>query len=118
MSTTCLIRAFYYSAELLLHPARSENTGNALIEAMVCEVPVLATDLCGYGFHVADADAGLLCPTPFSQETLNGQLLSMLTGQREQFRRGARAYCERVDLYSLVDRASDAIIARAARHAR
>jgi len=107
--------AFYYGAQLLLHPARSENTGNALIEAMVCEVPVLATDLCGFAFHVAQASAGLLCPTPFSQETLNRQLLSMLSGQREQFRRGARAYCERVELYSLVERATDAIIARAAR---
>ena len=106
---------FYYGAELLLHPARSENTGNALIEAMVCGVPVLATDVCGYGFHVARADAGLLCPSPFSQETLNRQLLSMLTGEREQWRRGTRAYCEHVDLYSLVDRASDAIIARAER---
>jgi UDP-glucose:(heptosyl)LPS alpha-1,3-glucosyltransferase len=107
------LAAFYYGAELLLHPARSENTGNALIEAMVCGVPVLATDICGYGFHVARADAGLLCPSPFSQDTLNGQLLSMLTGDREQWRRGARSYRERVDLYSLVDRASDAIIARA-----
>jgi UDP-glucose:(heptosyl)LPS alpha-1,3-glucosyltransferase len=109
------LAAFYYGAELLLHPARSENTGNALIEAMVCGVPVLATDICGYGFHVARAEAGLLCPSPFSQETLNGQLHSMLTGQREQWRHGARAYCERVDLYSLVDRAADAIIARAER---
>jgi UDP-glucose:(heptosyl)LPS alpha-1,3-glucosyltransferase len=113
------LAAFYHSADLLLHPARSENTGNALIEAMVCGVPVLATDVCGYGFHVARADAGLLCPSPFSQATLNRLLLSMVSGQRtEQWRDNARAYCDRVDLYSLVDRAADAIIARAERTRR
>ncbi|MHC5048696.1 MAG: glycosyltransferase family 4 protein, partial [Planctomycetota bacterium] len=109
------LATFYYSADLLLHPARYENTGNALIEAMVCGLPVLATDNCGYAFHVTRADAGLPCPSPFAQKILNEKLLSMITGQREQWRRGARAYCERVDLYSLVDRASDAIIARAQR---
>jgi UDP-glucose:(heptosyl)LPS alpha-1,3-glucosyltransferase len=110
------LATFYYSADLLLHPARSENTGNALIEAMVCGLPVLATDNCGYGFHVARADAGQLCPSPFSQETLDQMLLSMVSGQRaEQWRSNARSYCERVDLYSLVERASDAIIARAQR---
>jgi hypothetical protein len=39
----------------------------------------------------------------------------IITGECEQWRRSAREYCERVDLYSLVDRASDAIIARAER---
>jgi UDP-glucose:(heptosyl)LPS alpha-1,3-glucosyltransferase len=106
---------FYYSADLLLHPARYENTGNALIEAMVCGLPVLATDNCGYAFHVTRADAGLPCPSPFAQKILNEKLLSMITGECEQWRRSAREYCERVDLYSLVDRASDAIIARAER---
>ncbi len=109
------LATFYYSADLLLHPARHENTGNALIEAMVCGLPVLATDVCGYAFHVDRAAAGLLCPSPFSQETLDQMLLSMVSGQRtQQWRKNARSYCERVDLYSLVDRASDAIIARAA----
>lgn len=110
------LAAFYAGADLLLHPARHENTGNALIEAMVCGLPVLATDNCGYAFHVARADAGLLCPTPFSQQSLNRMLLTMVSGQRtHEWRSNARSYCDRVDLYSLVDRASDAILARAAR---
>jgi UDP-glucose:(heptosyl)LPS alpha-1,3-glucosyltransferase len=110
------LAAFYYSADLLLHPARSENTGNALIEAMVCGLPVLATDVCGYAFHVKRPDAGLLCPSPFSQATLNEMLRSMFNGRHtEPWRQSAQAYCERVDLYSLVERASDAIIARAER---
>jgi UDP-glucose:(heptosyl)LPS alpha-1,3-glucosyltransferase len=86
------LATFYYSADLLLH-----------------------TDNCGYAFHVTRADAGLPCPSPFAQKILNEKLLSMITGEREQWQRSAREYCERVDLYSLVDRASDAIIARAER---
>ncbi len=58
---------FYYSADLLVHSAYSENTGNALIEAMVCGLPVLTTAACGFASHVLRADAGVVCPLPCSQ---------------------------------------------------
>ena len=35
------IARFYYAADLLIHPAYTENTGTTLIEAMVCGLPAL-----------------------------------------------------------------------------
>ena len=74
---------FLVGADLLLHPAYQENTGTVLIEAMSAGLPVLATDNCGYSFHVDRAGAGKLVPSPFRQETLNNMLVSMLTSENK-----------------------------------
>ena len=102
---------FYYSADLLLHPARTENTGLALIESMACSLPVLVTENCGYAFHVAHAGAGLICPEPFEQSCLNTMLLDMIqSDQRHSWRKNALEYCQTTDLYSCVEKAVDTII--------
>ncbi|MBE9516181.1 MAG: glycosyltransferase family 4 protein [Proteobacteria bacterium] len=109
---------FYASADLLLHPPYSENTGTILIEAMLFGLPVLATGNCGFAYHVRDARAGMICPYPFKQNTLNHMLSEMLvSNKRPQWRTGGRIYCEKTDLYSLIDRAADVIIDRAERNA-
>ncbi len=107
----------YQTADILLHPAYSENTGTALLEAMVCGLPVLTTANCGYARHVEDADAGIVCPQPFSQKHLDRSLLEMLTcGRADEWRRNADSYCRETDIYSLFNHAADAIIARAERN--
>lgn len=73
---------FFVSADLLIHPAYRENTGTVLLEAMLVGLPVLATDICGYGSHIASADAGELVPSPFRQETLNHLLQFMLQSEK------------------------------------
>lgn len=111
------IAKFYRAADLLVHPAYTENTGQILLEAMLFGVPVLATENCGFSFHVRDAGSGLICPMPFEQSTLNRMLLEMLTSpRRDEWKRNGPIYCETVDLYSLIDRAADSIIARAAKN--
>lgn len=111
------IARFYRAADLLLHPAYSENTGTVLIEAMICGLPVLTTANCGFAFHVADARAGLICPVPFEQETLNRLTGEALTSaERAQWKVNGPAYCESHDLYSLIERAADVILARAQRN--
>ncbi|MDH5631541.1 MAG: glycosyltransferase family 4 protein [Gammaproteobacteria bacterium] len=110
---------FYASADLLLHPPYSENTGTILIEAMLFGLPVLATDNCGFAFHVRNANAGLICPYPFQQQNLNRLLAEMLTSKKlPQWRNGGRTYCDITDLYSLIERAADVIVDRARRNAQ
>jgi len=46
------VPSFYHAADLLIHPARTENTGTTLLEAMVTGLPVLATDNCGYAHYI------------------------------------------------------------------
>lgn len=110
------IATFYRAADLLIHPAYTENTGTTLIEAMICGLPVLATANCGFAFHVEKAGAGLICPSPYKQAQLNRLLGEMLVRERLAVwgRRGPR-YCASTDLYSLVEKAVDIIVTRAER---
>lgn len=92
---------FLAGADLLLHPAMTENTGNVILEAIVAGVPVLATEICGYAFHVKEAHCGLLVPETFHQEAMNTLLERMLLEEdlRELGRNGW-SYADRTDLYS------------------
>ncbi len=108
---------FYRAADVLLHPARTETAGHILLEAMICGLPVIVTENCGYAFHVRRAGAGLLCPHPFGQRRLDQLLAGALCdSDRDHWKKNALDYCEQTDLHSMVDRAADVIVARAERN--
>lgn len=101
---------FLVSADLLLHPAYRETAGMVLIEAMASELPVLATDVCGYSYHIEHADAGEIIPSPFKQETLNQLLVSMLiSDKKNQWQNNGRNYIANTDVFSLPEKAADII---------
>jgi UDP-glucose:(heptosyl)LPS alpha-1,3-glucosyltransferase len=110
---------FLLAADLLIHTARTENTGTVLIEAMAAGLPVLVTENCGYAFHVRDAEAGRLVPMPFGQEALNKTLKDVLSGNdlRKLGENGVR-YTARVDVTGLHDKAVDIIEEVAGRRGR
>lgn len=93
---------FMAGADALLHPALSENTGNAIVEALVAGLPVLATANCGYAFHVEKARAGeIIRGTPFLQQDLNQTLAAVLTSpERAKWKENALRYADQTDLYS------------------
>ena len=98
---------FLQGADFLLHPARHENTGTIIVEAIVAGLPVLTTATCGYAFHVEQASAGLVVPAPFRQATLNATLQEMLcSGERDSWSSNGIAYGSAEDLYSLHERAA------------
>ncbi len=97
---------FLQGCDLLLHPALSESAGYTLLEAVINGLPVLATDTCGYAFHVTQAGAGQVCPSPFSQKDLNARLHEMLiSSDRASWQRNGLAYAQKVDLFGLADQA-------------
>lgn len=99
------VPSFLLGADLLLHPAYSESAGYVLLEATIAGLPVLTTDTCGYAFHIEKADAGMICPSPFEQETLNRNLELMLrSDKREQWRANGIAYGKTEDLYHMPER--------------
>jgi UDP-glucose:(heptosyl)LPS alpha-1,3-glucosyltransferase len=101
------IPRFLQGADLLLHPARHENTGTVLLEAMVAGLPVLTTATCGYAYHVSDAAAGRVLPAPFRQDALNATLEEMLcSDERASWSANGIAYGRSQDLYSLHERAA------------
>ncbi len=101
---------FLLGADLLIHPAYSENTGTALLEAVVAGLPVLVTEVCGYAHYIAEARAGYVLPAPFDQDLLNRKLVEMLDSpERAQWRDNGRAFGRTADLYSMPDTAADLI---------
>lgn len=62
------IPAIMAQCHLLVHPARQETAGMVLIEALVQELPVLCTSVCGYSSHTLDAGCTGLSANPECEE--------------------------------------------------
>jgi L-malate glycosyltransferase len=56
------LRDFWANRELLLMPSRTEGVPLAMVEAMVCGRPVLATDVGGIGEWIQEPDTGFIAP--------------------------------------------------------
>ena len=96
--------------DILLHPAYYENTGTVLLEAVVAGLPVLATDTCGYAFHVLQAGAGRVLESPFVQADLDDALAEMLQSpRRDQWSRQGIEYGRTQDLYRMPELAAQLI---------
>ena len=103
---------FLFGADLLIHPAYSENTGTVLLEALVAGLPVLATDTCGYAHYIDETEAGCVIASPFAQKALDATLAGMLADPeaRARYSSNALAFSEHADLYSLHEKAADFIL--------
>ena len=110
---------FLLGADLLLHPARKENTGTVILEAMVAGLPMLVTAICGYAKHVTQSMAGRVIASPFQQQHLNKSLAEMLLHDKKTWSEHALAYASSEDLYSMPEKAAEAIerVAREKNHA-
>ncbi|PZA10129.1 glycosyl transferase family 1 [Rhodopseudomonas palustris] len=98
------------AADVLIHPARVDTTGTAILEAVVNGLPVIATSVCGYALHVAAADAGVVLPEPFGPGNLIEALRqASAPGRRAAWSENGARYGARHDLYSGLDRAADII---------
>jgi UDP-glucose:(heptosyl)LPS alpha-1,3-glucosyltransferase len=97
------------ASDLFLHPASIENTGTVIVEALVANIPVITTDICGYSHHVIEAEAGKVISSPYKQEELNKELkfmLTMLTSHKKDlWRSNAKKYIEKTDLFSRSEKA-------------
>ncbi len=86
-------------ADLLVHPAYRENTGNVLLEAMIAGLPVITTDICGYAHYVRDANMGAVLASPFSQATYNSELLKQLNDTAQDWRSRGAHFAKTADIY-------------------
>jgi len=98
------------ASDLFLHPARHENTGTVLLEAVAAGTPQLVSGVCGYAFHIEKADAGKVLSEPFQQSEFNQALLEMLTSESwQQWQDNALRYMRTSDIFSMPDRVADII---------
>jgi UDP-glucose:(heptosyl)LPS alpha-1,3-glucosyltransferase len=108
------VTRFMLGADLLVHPAYSELAGMVLLEAIIAGLPVLATDICGYAFHIERARAGRVLASPFDQKELNRLLAWMLEApERGQWSQNGIRYGQVQDLYSMPEVVADYIEAYA-----
>jgi len=86
-----MIREYLSIADLLLLPSQSESFGLVALEAMACEVPVIATRVGGLPELVEDGASGLLFPVGDVNAMAAGAI-SLLSNQAltQQFGRLAR----------------------------
>jgi len=104
------VPALLAAADLLLHPARDECTGTAILEAIVAGCPVLCTANCGFSDHVRQAEAGEVLPEPFDPAAMTQTLLGMLESARLGiWSRNGVAYGETTDLYGGIEVAAELI---------
>jgi UDP-glucose:(heptosyl)LPS alpha-1,3-glucosyltransferase len=98
------------SADLLIHPARYENTGTALLEALASGLPVIASGVCGYAPYVEQAHGGWVVPEPFRQEVFDDIVQSALEhADLDSYGRRGAEFARHSDLYGMVDAAVDII---------
>lgn len=105
------IPRFLLGADVLLHPAYSENTGTVLLEALVAGLPVLVTDVCGYAHYVHEAQAGDIITSPFNQARFTEQLQYAIENKamREQWQHNALTFAKTADIFSMPEKAADII---------
>lgn len=79
-------------ADLLIHPARMENAGMVILEALANALPVLTTANCGYAPLVEKNRAGHVIGEPFRQSELNSALAQLLSDTETLTKLAGNAY--------------------------
>jgi UDP-glucose:(heptosyl)LPS alpha-1,3-glucosyltransferase len=83
------------AADVLVHPARYDTTGSVILEAILNELPVIATQVCGYADHLARAKAGIVMQEPFDFAAFVAALHQLQdAGRQKVFAEQARAYSQ------------------------
>lgn len=98
-----------WSADLLLHPARSEMAGLVLLEAMIAGLPVIATEVCGYAHYIADNSMGEVIDAEATDARIADAIQAVLQMGHDEWIARARNMIEHSDIFSMTQRAAELI---------
>jgi len=93
------IPALLQAADLLIHPAYRENTGNALLEAMIAGLPVVATQTCGYSHFVHEADMGEVIADDADPRAIADAVARLLQTFGAEWQRRGKLFADNADIY-------------------
>lgn len=84
------IAAFYQASDVYLHAAKADNFPNAILEALACGLPVIATGVGGIPEQVTAGETGLVTP-PQDAEAMAQAILALVNdpAKRQQFSQAA-----------------------------
>lgn len=94
------VGALLQAADVLVHPAYKENTGNVLLEAMIAGKPVVATDVCGYAHYVEEAGMGHIIRSPYTIEKFRKAVADVMTYPANHWYELGKVFAQREDIYS------------------
>lgn len=88
------------AADLMVHPARKENTGAVILESLVAGIPVVCTEVCGNAEFVSRSGAGIVIPEPFdrnalmeaTKRALSAKTLQALSKRADNFQKNHKSF--------------------------
>lgn len=90
------VRSLLEHADVFVLPSRREGMSNALMEAMLCGMPVVATDVSGSQDLIEHGISGYIVP-PANVSQLAGALIQMLKNPEKAREMGKKAYASLVE---------------------
>lgn len=107
------------AADLMLHPARVENTGLVILESLLAGTPVIASAICGFSEYIERFGAGIVIADPFdSTSYLHAIRTALEPNTLAELKSRARASAPRLRAEGGLDRILDAIEETLARRQR
>ncbi len=100
------VSGLLYAANYLAHPAYLENTGTAILEAVVAGAAVICSGICGYARFIEDYQLGWVIEEPFQQETMNRLFREMIESDKD-WHSHCLEFARTADIYSSPQRAAD-----------
>ncbi|MEJ2444112.1 MAG: glycosyltransferase family 4 protein [Exilibacterium sp.] len=94
------VSALLQAADVLIHPAYKENTGNVLLEAMIAGKPVVTSDVCGYAHYVIDAAMGYVVEKPYAITAFSQAVKKCIDTPAEHWRELGRRFSMNDEIYS------------------
>jgi glycosyltransferase involved in cell wall biosynthesis len=85
-----VIARFYQAADVYVHAAKSDNFPNAVLEALACGTPAVATAVDGIPEQVEDGRTGFLVPAG-DAESMARQIVRLLSDENLRRRMGTAA---------------------------
>lgn len=100
------VRDYYWAADIFVHPSRSEGLSNALVEAMACGLPVVASNVGGALDVVEEGKAGALFESENQDQLMEklGSVMAMRGRWGEMGAHGRYTVQMYADLEIIVDR--------------
>jgi len=101
-----VVAGYYQAADIYLHAARADTFPNAVLEALACGRPVVATAVGGIPEQVVQGETGLLTP-PRDAAALATALERLVSDQELRERMGRRAHADAQQRFDLERQADE-----------